>query len=141
MIDITKLKTMPAAALLLLVFALLSGVMFIFIAANDLFFKLSFFQLILLSIVGTSPLIVINSFLMLIEFITDEPIAPMADDEIYKTFSGALMFGSIISMGVIYVMVLDYLIFTDSVRTCLVVGGAFELPFILGKFFGKKKNK
>jgi len=141
MIDITKLKTMPAAALLFLVFALLSGVMFIFIAANDLFFKLSFFQLILLSIVGTSPLIVINSFLMLIEFITDEPIAPMADDEIHKTFSGALMFGSIISMGVIYVMVLDYLIFTASVRTCLVVGGVFELPFILGKFFGKKKNK
>lgn len=80
-LDLLKLKAYPAAGLLLMAFALLSGVMFIFTFDNDLFFKLNFIQLILLSVSGTSPILLVNLIILSSDMFSNPELKPITHIE------------------------------------------------------------
>ena len=141
MIDITKLKSLPTGGILFLTFALLSGVLFIFTFYNNLFFRLNIVQLILLSVVAIAPLVAINSLFVLMCLIDDKTNGQWTEQEIVKQFSGAVLFGSIISMGIVYTPIIIYATGPISFKIGLLIAGIAEFAILCSLYFSTKRNK
>lgn len=130
MVDLIKLKAFPAAGLLFMVFALLSGIIFIFTFNADLFFKLNIIQLVLLSVSGTAPLIVINSILVLININCDTELDSSEDVNIGMRYSGTILFSSILTMIVVYAPIFTYVVAKLSFSTGFIISMIVEFIII-----------
>ena len=126
MFDLTKIKAYSAGAILFLLLAFLSGVLFIFSFVNELFFQLCIFQLILLSIVGTAPIVVINILLFSI-YLIDEDNQEWDDEVILMKFNGAALFGSLFTFPVIYLPIIINLFFSTSFKFGILIAVVIEV--------------
>lgn len=135
MIDILKLKAFPAAGLLFMVFALLSGIIFIFVFNIDLFFKLNIIQLILLSVCGTAPLIVLNSIIVLININCDIELDSSEDINIGMRYSGTILFSSIWTMLVVYIPILAHVVVKLSFSYGFMISMIIEFIIIAIIYF------
>jgi len=140
--EIFKLKGLTVVALLLLSSALLSGTLIIFTFAYDLFFKLTIFQLILLSIVGTMPVIVFNMFVISIAAVDVDDNNKLDNDELTNVFAGIGFSASFLSLLVFYFPILMYLIIPMKFKEGLFCAGMIELfVILLIVWFGKSTKK
>lgn len=136
--EILKLKAFPASALLLMSLVFVSGVLFIFTFDNQLFFKLNILQLILLSIGGTFPFVILNSLYIMLFSIEDDSTGVWDDGQITLKFSGALLFGSLLSLPILYLPILIYNIHPYSFKYGLWTSVILEF-IIWVKLILKKK--
>lgn len=141
-LDLLKLKAYPAAGLLFMVFALLSGIMFIFTFDNNLFLKLNFIQLILLSVSGIAPILVFNLFLIKNNLNADSELKSIVEhNEIEKIYSILLLYSSIITMIAVYFPIILYAFNKMSYKIGFLVILILELLFFVYLYFDARAEK
>jgi hypothetical protein len=140
-LDLHKIKSITFVTFMLFCITIICpGIMFVFLFSRELFLETDTFKLILLSVSITTPIFLINSFL--ITLIQE----PEINDNIDENLQITTIFGNIISLPIIYIPLIVKLFFDISLQcgVSIVIGLEFViflLVYTLNRLYSKSKDK
>jgi len=134
-LDLHKIKSITFVTFLLFCITIVCpGIMFVFLFSRDLFLETDTFKLILLSISITTPISLINSFLIgLIQ-------KPERNDNIDDNLQLITIFGNVISLPIIYIPLIVKLFIDISLQSGVSIVIALEILIFTVAYIMHKLN-